>query len=185
MSGTLSKIVIFAVGVAIGSVTTWKLLDAKYKKIAEDEIADMKQYYSNKADINDGADEADIHEYKNELEKNGYVDHYDYRAHVESKKEVEKMGRPYVITPDEFGEIDEYEKVSLKYYSDGCLTDDQDDIIEDVDEVIGYESLNHFGEFEEDSVFVRNDALKTDYEILLDPRDYYEIVNGSPRNVED
>ena len=40
------------------------------------------------------------------------------------------------------------------------------------DDVVGMESLTHFGEYEDDSVFVRNDRLKCDYEILMDERTY-------------
>lgn len=179
MSCTLSNFVIFAAGLAIGSVATWKFLDAKYKKLAEDEIKEMKEYYLSKT----AADENDIQNYESVITDNGYMKYSDI-ANTPVTKEDENVSKPYVITPDEFGEIDSYDKVSLRYYSDGCLMDEQDEIIENVDEVIGYESLNHFGEFEEDSVFVRNDSLKTDYEILLDPRDYYDIVNEGPRIVE-
>ena len=90
-----------------------------------------------------------------------------------------------VVSPDEFGEIDEYEKISLTYYIDGSLADDNDELIEDVDGTIGFESLNHFGEYEDDSVFVRNDRLKCDYEILLDQRNYSDVVNIYPHQVEE
>ena len=52
------------------------------------------------------------------------------------------------------------------------LTDTYDNVIEDVEGTVGKKSLKHFGEYEEDSVFVRNDDLETDYEILLQPDDY-------------
>lgn len=82
------------------------------------------------------------------------------------------VNRPYVIKPEEFGNGD-YETVSFTYYSDGVLTDDFDNPIEDIDYYVGEESLDHFGEYEDDSVFVRNDNLKTDFEILLVEESYY------------
>lgn len=82
------------------------------------------------------------------------------------------VNRPYVIKPEEFGNGD-YETVSLTYYADGILTDDFDNPIEDIDYYVGEESLDHFGEYEDDSVFVRNDNLKTDFEILLVEESYY------------
>ena len=82
---------------------------------------------------------------------------------------------PYIITPDEFGEFDDYETISLTYYADGVLTDDMDEPIEDVDGLVGVDSLSHFGEYEDDSVFVRNDRMKADYEILSDLRNYSDI----------
>ena len=85
--------------------------------------------------------------------------------------------KPYVISPDEFGEMEDedYDKVSFTYYADGVLADEYDEIVENIDEIIGEESLTHFGEYEDDSVFVRNDKLKCDYEILLDQRNYSDI----------
>ena len=77
--------------------------------------------------------------------------------------------------------MDDYETFSLSYYSDGVVADDNDDLVDDVDEVIGLESLKHFGEYEDDSVFVRNDRLKCDYEILLDQRRYSDLINRRPR----
>lgn len=88
--------------------------------------------------------------------------------------------KPYVIAPEEFGEMDDYETVSLTYYSDGVLTDDFDNEIEDVEGMVGEDSLDHFGEYEDDSVFVRNDRYKTDYEILLDLRKYSDVKKSNP-----
>ena len=49
-----------------------------------------------------------------------------------------------------------------------------DNIIEDVEGTVGTDSLTHFGEYEDDSVFVRNDEKQIDYEILLDSDKYYD-----------
>ena len=85
------------------------------------------------------------------------------------------MEKPYVIDPNEFGECD-YSTVSLTYYADDVLTYDEDDeIVVDRDDIVGNDAVNHFGEYEADSVFVRNDARKCDYEILYDQRNYHDI----------
>ena len=52
------------------------------------------------------------------------------------------------------------------------MTDEDDEEVDDVDEIVGEESLNHIGDYEEDVVHVRNDRLKCDYEILRDDRVY-------------
>ena len=69
--------------------------------------------------------------------------------------------------------------ISLSQYSDGVLADDDDEKMADdeVDEVVGADYAEHFGEYEDDSVFIRNDKLKCDYEILLDQRKYSELHN--------
>ena len=90
----------------------------------------------------------------------------------------ESMDEPYVITPEEFSELEYegYATETLTLYADGVLTDYLDNVIENVDDVVGEESLEHFGEYEEDTVFVRNDHLMTGYEIQRDYRTYPEVV---------
>ncbi len=173
MTSTLSKIIIFAVGAAVGSAVTWKLVKDKYSQKTEEAIADMKEYLYGKANKEEKPVEkepnewdyrkSDIASYKEKLEK--------YNTNTE---EVDTVSEPYIIAPEEFGECD-YDTESLTYYSDGVLTDDCDNPVADIENTVGLESLNSFGEYEDDSVFVRNDRLKTDYEILLDERKYTDV----------
>lgn len=175
----------FVVGAAAGSFVTQKVLRKKYDEILEKEIEDVKRAYSGKKEedpvepkeektVDPGTDK-----YKQVLVEQGYVSYADLK---ETKGGVERVsGKPYVIRPEEFGEED-YETVSLTYYEDGVLTDEYDEVIEDVDEVVGKDSLTHFGEYEDDSVFVRNDEREIDYEILKDMRKYSDVKNRvSPR----
>lgn len=188
MNNTLSKIVIFAAGAAIGSAVTWKLLKEKYEQIAQEEIESVKEVYGGRpryegpadSEEEQKVDQNDIREYAAQIQKQGYTD---YANNAKPRTEVSEVKAPYVIEPEEFGEKDGYDRISLTYYADGVLTDDQDAIVEDVDDVVGIDSLDHFGEYEDDSVFVRNDRLKADYEILLDPRKYQDI-NKKPHPAE-
>ena len=43
-----------------------------------------------------------------------------------------------------------------------------------VEDIIG-DALSHFGEYEEDAVYVRNEQLRAEYEILKDLRTYAEV----------
>ena len=85
-----------------------------------------------------------------------------------------------MITPREYGSIDEYEQIILVFWKDHVLTDDNFDIVEDIEDCVGFESLNHFGEYMDDVVYVRNDRTKCDYEISLDLRTYEEVVRERP-----
>lgn len=93
--------------------------------------------------------------------------------------------KPYVIAPEYFAEFESYSTVSLVLYSDGALVDDNDNIFDDADEIIGTDYINHFGDFEEDAVHIRNDIHKCDYEILKDPRQYSQIVKRNLRRIDD
>lgn len=176
----------FALGAAVGSFATWKIIKDKYERIAQEEIDSVKQVFSKRAEkLNNEFDEAQQKpkkddsnqaiandKYKNILNKHNYTKYSESET-----KEAHSMDEfePYVIPPEEFGELDDYETISLTYYSDGMLTDDQDNIIEDVVGAVGWDYEDHFGEYEDDSVFIRNDARKCDYEILRDERCYRDL----------
>ena len=172
------NIFMFATGVIIGSLATWKYVEDKYKKIADEEIADVKRVYSETKEKTETVNPTDVYEpTKEEVEETiDMINKLNYSTFSKKdKKEVDKVERPYVIAPEEFGECD-YSTVSLTYYADDVLTYEEDDeIVVDRDDIVGNDAVNHFGEYEEDSVFVRNDARKCDYEILYDQRNYHDI----------
>lgn len=89
------------------------------------------------------------------------------------------MDKPYIITPEEFSDSD-YNTETLSYWADRVVTDiDNEPLTDDqIEDLIGKDSLSHFGEYEDDSVFVRNDRLRTDYEILADTRRYGDVYDG-------
>lgn len=178
----------FVFGVAVGSVVTWRYVEKKYEQIAQDEIDSVKEVFSKRemdfteeTEVVDARIKADnakekpsVVEYAARLREQGYRNYSDIGTEDEEeiKKESITVDKPYVIAPEEFGEFDDYEKISLTYYADQILADDNNELVDDVEDVVGFDSLNSFGEYEDDSVFVRNDRLKCDYEILLDQRKY-------------
>ena len=78
---------------------------------------------------------------------------------------------PYVIDPVEFGELYDYRTITLKYFNNGILLDDTDCPMEDPDIFIG-DALDHFGEYEDDAVHVRNDQFRCDYEVIKIDKDW-------------
>ena len=191
--------VMFVLGAAVGSVATWQYTKKKYERIAQEEIDSVKEIFSKResaaeveivtpepqtAKVGKPEEKPDITEYAARLEREGYTNYSNVSA-GEKKEEQEAMEmKPYVISPEEFGEFEDYERISLSYYADQILADEDDEKVEDVDNVVGLESLTHVGEFEDDSVFVRNDRLKCDYEILLDQRTYSDVIKQRPHQTE-
>ena len=92
---------------------------------------------------------------------------------------------PYVIEPIEFGELDDYKTFELTYYEDGILEDEDYDIVKNPEEILGPYALGSFGEYEDDSVFVRNERLRADFQILKDYRTYDEARSIGPGRVDD
>ena len=190
MNSTLNNVCIFVAGAAIGSAITWKIMKDRYEQIVREDKESMREYYERKysVDKNEASedetepddDQVAIEDYEATLDRFGYTNY----SNMENK-EVDNVDRPYVIPPGEFGELHGYQERSLIYFKDKVLTDDDYELVEDVDDIVGLDSLNHFGEYEDDSVFVRNDRLETDYEILLDSRNYSDAVNKKPHPSED
>lgn len=85
--------------------------------------------------------------------------------------------KPYIIKPNEFGEQD-YDEVTLVYYANGKFTSyDTGDLMDEfeIEDAIGdIDPSMHFGDYEEDSVFIRNDERGIDYEVLRDEDPYEE-----------
>lgn len=105
------------------------------------------------------------------------------KASATQEKKSSKKSVPKVISPDEFETEEDYTTIYLTYFSDGVLADEADNRV-DIDSTIGKEALKHFGEYEEDSLYVRVDKLKIYYEVLKDNRRYADIV-GDGTNGDD
>lgn len=182
----------FVAGAAVGAAATFFVVKDKFAKIADEEIEQMRDYYYDKMeeleDMYEDGEEQDeevlddvarrkAEKIIEEAVYSGPIAATQVIPEEEGEPEImDNKEKPYVIPPEEFDELDGYNAISLTYYADEVLADDQMNIIDDVDEIIGLDSLSHFGEYEDDSVFVRNDKLKSDYEILLDNKTYKELM---------
>ena len=198
----------FVLGAATGALVANKYLKTKYEKIADEEIASVKAVYWTKTNPEAAAyakkdveyteevykqhqqvaksaaeqakEKPDIVKYAEKLHKEGYTNYS-----TTAKPDTPDLGEPYVIPPEDFGEFDDYEKISLIYWADQVLTDDNNEVVEDLEGSVGIDSLTAFGEYEDDSVFVRNSRLRCDYEILLDQRNFEDVIHAGPKRLED
>lgn len=193
----MKTIVAFVAGAGIGAAIAYYFTKQKCEAEKQEEIEELREYYGKKraqgesnesfavkkSEIYPTIDEKpDLMSYAKKLAEAGYTN---YSQNSESAEKREPTGeRPYVISPDEFGEMENYNKISLMYYADGVLCDDMDVPVDNIDEIVGADFASHFGEYEDDSVFVRNDPRKCDYEILRSLREYREIISESPYKAE-
>lgn len=212
MSSKFIGFMMFVLGAAVGSAVTLKYVKEKYEQIAQEEIDSVKEAFSKREseDKNEqptekvqvriraeqAKDKPSVAEYAAKLREEGYTN-YSNPGNVpdedsepdsnENEEDKESMTKdaPYVIPPEEFGELYGYEKICLTYYADKVLADDDDELVDDIEEIVGSKSLLTFGKYEDDSVFVRNDRLRCDYEILLDQRKYSDVINKRPHEVDD
>ena len=197
MNRTLSNVLLFTAGAAVGSLVTWRIFKSRYEIVNEDydeepddpvegddgnksESTETKIDYNKKPPLKD---------YVKMVENYGYKP----KTHMEEVEEEmangepgdEDVYEPFIIRPEEYGELHAYETLSLNYYADGVLTDDLDNPIEDVESLVPADFADHFGEYDDNAVFVRNDNLECDYEILRDLRKFTDVVGEYPYPTED
>lgn len=133
----------------------------------------------------DGEEKIDA--YLDLIEKNGYTpkdtDKIEDDKNTEKKEivTVKHKSNTVLITPEELGEeVEEYERcfdiTTLIYYADGVMAYHEDEhLVDDIEDLVGTEFKDHFGDYEDDAVFVRNFRNETDYEIIRDDDKYYDI----------
>ena len=186
MNDKLSSVIIFCGGVFIGGFLTWDFFKTKYEKIADEEIASVKETFEHRelmTDKNYKVEEAlkGNDAYINIIDSNSYRNYSNTAIETDKKGGTADMElkQPYVITPEQYEDNVDYTKVSLTWYNDEVLEDDWGNVL-DPDDVIGSDALKTFGQYEKDSVFVRDDDEQIDYEVLLDTRSYKETYGHDP-----
>lgn len=90
---------------------------------------------------------------------------------------------PYLISIDEFMDDEEtpFSKVDMTFFEgDETLVDTRDQIIPDIDTVVGSNNLNRFGEgtTDPDQMYIRNERLEMDIELTRDEGTYTRKILG-------
>lgn len=192
----VGMVLMFVAGALCGAAATMTYFRTKYEKIAEEEIESVKRVFakldenaklereeddeqdfgtkkveSGDITLEHNASDKEMKEYSNQISNMNYTS---FSEHL--KKEVEPVGNePYIIEPGEFNEIG-YSAITLYLYEDGELADEDDELIDDIDGTVGQEAIELLSINEtEDCIYVRNDRLQTDFEILLEPSRWADI----------
>ena len=185
-------LILFAAGLVVGGVGTWLIVKKYYEDLANEEIESVKDYYKQ-----------DLAEKKGKAEQLGKekaamadqilyretVKHTAYSAISQEGDEEESMEterviapipdplpEPYIITPDQYvAEERDFEKVTVTWYVRNKVLVSEDDELVEIETSIGEEALEHFSEYMPNLVYVRNEKLEIDYEVILDEDEYYPM----------
>lgn len=185
---------IFAAGALAGAAVAARVVREKYQQEAEEEIAEMRDYYRElrkntktpdedkmlEEDENNKEDKEEKEDSKNEYNEivkdyTNYTQYNDIETKENKKEEKEERTNyePFIIDAEEFGEDPSYDTTTLTYYKDKVLTNDLDDVIDY--SVAGEENLKIFDEYPDcKAIYVRDDIYMVDYEIIRDPYQYDE-----------
>lgn len=225
----------FGAGGGLTYLIVDKRLKTKYEQIAEQEIAEAKEYYAKTYKVEEYATPEQVAEKYNvevnvqddqevlvekmetivrqyhtgvsmeigetdgpfeteeELEvtepdpeattnifDNPITDIFDYEAELRNRED--NPGDPYVISFDEFYQNESnYTQQRLAYFEgDDVLVDEQDMIVTDSNLYVGDDNLTKFGHGSKDknTVYIRNETLDLDFEVVRSGRTYAEEVHG-------
>lgn len=167
----MNKFMIFVAGAIVGSFVTWKYMSAKYEQgYWEDE------YCYDEEPIQGEKVEELKEEAKSENDWGSYKTYAKKYSNEEGDDEKPMAAKPYVITPDEFAD-GEYNQMTLICFADGVICYDDEEPVpgEEVEELVPENIQSHFGEYEEDTVYVRNDEQELDIEVLKDLRSFKDM----------
>lgn len=176
-------IAIFFAGVAAGFVASRWYWKNKYEKELDMELekvnTELQKVLEEKteSDREDSTDEKtpeatplEKKVYRHEIAKQAY-DSYFAKEEVEPMKTapIEPVDEPYVITGNEFITDQSHEKATLTYYINAdVLAEDDEPLDVPATEVLGNDFVSHFHDGEDGVVYVRNNKMGVDYEVILD-----------------
>lgn len=178
------RFLLFLAGAVTGSAVTYKVIKNKYAQLAREEVDEVREYYNNKLAGKETYDEdPDEEEYEDQEEESSeyeeIIANEGYSEEPSNKKEIKNYDYE-IIEPEEFGDIEGYDTIYLTYYTgDGYLADENDELVDNIEEKVGWDSLEQIGKYEDGFIHVRNYTLECDYEISIDERNYLDVV-GNP-----
>lgn len=143
-----------------------------------DEAVEAIREYQGDEPENDPADIV----VKQEVKHNVFADismpvEFDYDTEVPKRT----PDKPYIISEDEYMNCEmHFPQMSITYFEgDGALADENDQEIPDIDSVIGEENLRFgYGSRSESVVFIRNERLSTEFEVLRHEGKYSHEILG-------
>ena len=140
------------------------------------DVITMDEVYKIRSDVDYDA----IKDYASEFQE-----HIDYRGYEDLAKTYAEQQSPqddepdtHIITEAEFCENDNYDKETLYLYADDILVYENEEIVIDVDGPVGEINLVVLQDPDESVVYIRNEAMSVDYEVIKLSQTYSETVAG-------
>lgn len=173
----------YILGSATGILVTKDRMERKYRKRADEEVKSVKEAFERRRKEEEAERERSMEHDKAEFKPSTEVPDEVYeqllREHRYAPDEKEDA---VVITREEFGGVPRhgYETHTIVYFEqNGVFVDDDTGEPlpdEEWESMIGCGVVKHFGEIPDDpdTVYIRNDARQSYYEVIRDERAYMD-----------
>ena len=191
-----TNVLVLIGGVAIGATSTYFYMKDKCDKMVEEETYNIKKYYEEKY-----ASEADKIEEKEEVKGKVDISEEGDITFTPNKKEEEpnyeeiiqklnynefstrtannqKAKRPYIISQEEYNEDNGYIKKLISFFEDDevCMDNETKEVLDNVAKDIGQDCIEQIN-MDGNEIFVRNEMLGIDYDILSETGSYEDFTN--------
>lgn len=185
----MKSVLTFVAGLAIGAGVSWVYHKNKYETMMNEEMDELRTHRRNREKNNEVTDTSEKESIKEELEarecdymkeeirRNEEYEEILLQKRYSNSEDTIHNEDPYVLSPDDFADVPGFDTDTFYYYANDIIADDKNDIMDEstIRSILGLTVLeikDQFGVYEEDSVFIRNESMKCDYEILRDEEDY-------------
>lgn len=186
----IKNIIFFLSGVALGSVATYFIVKDKYEEQMNDETEQIKTYYENKYKVEEEEKPEELNEefVKSNLENLRKEDDEepDYQGIIQglnynqfSTKVGDKPAkRPYQISMDDYNTDTKYIKKVVSFFEDDevCMDNDTKEVMDNVTKDIGMDNLELINIDGTGEIYIRNDQLGIDYNIVSEPGSYEDFL---------
>lgn len=190
MKELLKGAIIFAAGVGIGSIVTYKIMNKKLLdelKTQSEELASREPVRRENSEETKALIEANIN-------KPPVMEYYQMHAKKYApviEEEKEETYVPTVIGFEEFGKEEDYEEITLSYFEDGILADEMGEIFTNADDILGPDALYDFHkevlteEDVENVIYIVNHERKEYFEIVREPGEYADTYTVNSHRDDD
>lgn len=183
----IKNIIFFAAGLTIGATASYFMTKEALAARQQQEISEMRDYYARQYGAKPPKEETPNDELvtsKDSLDTKQQIDMAINDYHTEStviddgKRApiTSVMAKPYIISDEEFETSTKYAKYSYVWYYGVKVmidkTDGEEAVVEDPVYRIGADNLTELEESADGYIYVRNDNVGEDYEVIL--------ANGEP-----
>lgn len=183
-------VIIFALGFGFGVIGANMALKDSFEERVQERLDDIELGSKARVSADYGDPEGSITGQVSKLrlmrkEYTGLARQYDTQQEDPAEEDSNRNGDinpyPYVISTQAFSfECEDHEKEILYYYGkDRVLCDDQQDEVANQTALVG-DVHSYFGVDARDThaVYVRNERMQTDYEIIFLDKKYSVVVSG-------
>ena len=192
----MNKVGAFIFGAIVSGAIVFGIEEYRMKKVkkdAEDSIAQMIEVYKQKTieleskhiDISEDLGSVeDAEKALNEYSAFGKSETAPKNDILDEPEEKKSKGEAYIIKPDDFAMDPDMEIISLIFYAGNnklVYVSGDAGIEEHPEDLFDIEFLNHFGEYEENMLYIRDPDKKIEYDIEYDENSYVEHISGSKK----